>query len=1253
MGAGSSADGSLIIDTGLDTTGFEKGSDKLESAIKNVVDGLNTINTTLTQGFQQTNLLLTTIAQASQRAGDAADQAATQTADANERMIASEQQAAQAAQQTAEAVEQQGQNMSALSTGATTAQNSMSALGREIASLASGIQSISASAENGFANGKAVLTFDSKLTAMEAKLASAKEKLDAFATTQIPTEEYSYLTAELAKAEGQLSQLQQRQSTLRDLGVKQNSQQWRRLANDIAVAQDNVSRLRTDIAAMESYGNAFITGAETEQYAQMRTSVEQTAASLERNRALIDSEAIAQARLNVQAAQEQVVRARTTAQREAAMANLRASQEALNALATSMSMKGGGQPSEAAISGWQRFSMILRTAAQNAMGVMGALARAPFNAIAAGLKKATSQMKKFNTRSKQTSLTTKDLVRGLTRLRTMLFSRVREMFITALFHGIRDNMKLLAQFSKEFDGSMSNIKNSMKGLSANLTVSLGGLLTAIEPMLTRIISAISRAISYLNAFFALLSGKSTVTVAKKQTDSYAASLGGAAGAAEELKRQVYGFDQLNKRSSDSDGGGGGSSAGDLYEEIPIDTLLPDSIKNWFDQIKAAFEAGDWYGVGTIISSGLSSSMTVVESWFTTTLAPLGRTWVTNIANLLNGLVDGFDWDGLGRTLGAGLNTAFSIFNTFLTTFDFMGFGAGVGGAINGAFASTDWSLIGQTLANKFNGAISFFYGVVQTTNWSQIGASLAAGVNGLGTTIDWSGLGATLGNGVKGAINAITTMLTGINWQQIGNNIATFLANIDWSGITTAISKGVGAAIGGLAALLWGLIEKAWDEVVGWWRDNAIEDGEFTMEGLLDGIWNGICDIGSWIKTNIFQPFIDGLKAAFGINSPSTVMQEQGGFIVDGLLLGIKNGWSAITSFFTTGLDKVKTTLSTGWTNIRTNASTSWQSIKTTISTAFDNARTSVSNGLSNMRSNLSTGWTNLRTQTSTAWSNIRSSVSTAVSNMQSSASSAMSNIRSSVSNGWNNLKSATTTAWSSISSTVTSKWNSLKSTLTNTNWYSVGSNLCSGIARGINAGWSWLSSTVSSLARNMLNKAKSVLGIRSPSRVFEEEVGQNIGLGMAKGISDTESDVLKTVSNLAQSTVDNFDANPLKVNLAGNTMVDGLDAVADRLTGIAATFRSITSMLTTIGGLAMPQIAAGSTVPTKTRVEAMDGSNMTVEGFDLFASDFDEYMADHGALLRKILEAILNMRLVVDADSLEKGITGAQKSTKLSFGGV
>ena len=143
------------------------------------------------------------------------------------------------------------------------------------------------------------------------------------------------------------------------------------------------------------------------------------------------------------------------------------------------------------------------------------------------------------------------------------------------------------------------------------------------------------------------------------------------------------------------------------------------------------------------------------------------------------------------------------------------------------------------------------------------------------------------------------------DWQSLGNGIADFIGGIDWSGVADQLFEGIGAALGGLLAFLRGLVEDAWDDVVKWWKDTAFEDGKFTMEGLLNGIWEKLKDIGTWIKEHIFQPFIDGFKNAFGIHSPSTVMAEQGGYIMDGLLNGVTDKLQSILDFFGDLKDKI------------------------------------------------------------------------------------------------------------------------------------------------------------------------------------------------------------------------------------------------------------------------------------------------------------------------------------------------------------
>lgn len=66
----------------------------------------------------------------------------------------------------------------------------------------------------------------------------------------------------------------------------------------------------------------------------------------------------------------------------------------------------------------------------------------------------------------------------------------------------------------------------------------------------------------------------------------------------------------------------------------------------------------------------------------------------------------------------------------------------------------------------------------------------------------------------------------------------------------------------------------------------------------------------------------------------------------------------------------------------------------------------------------------------------------------------------------------------------------------------SVGKNIIDGIWNGIQDGWDWLTSKVSSLARSLYESAKSALGIASPSKKFKY-LGEMCVTGFDQGIKD------------------------------------------------------------------------------------------------------------------------------------------------------
>lgn len=212
-----------------------------------------------------------------------------------------------------------------------------------------------------------------------------------------------------------------------------------------------------------------------------------------------------------------------------------------------------------------------------------------------------------------------------------------------------------------------------------------------------------------------------------------------------------------------------------------------------------------------------------------------------------------------------------------------GGGGGGGGAGAGAFETVD--ITNSPIANFANQIKD----MIAKQDFRGVGDLVAQKMNAAIGSWDGAGAGKRLSDGIKGALDTAIGFLQGTDWQNMGRQVANFITAIDWSGITSRLFEGLGSVLGGIAGFIWGLISDAWGNVVSWWRDVAIEDGKFTMAGLLNGIWEGIKGIGTWIYDHIFKPFVDGFCKAFGIHSPSTVLYDLGLNIVQGLINAVKS----------------------------------------------------------------------------------------------------------------------------------------------------------------------------------------------------------------------------------------------------------------------------------------------------------------------------------------------------------------------------
>ena len=93
--------------------------------------------------------------------------------------------------------------------------------------------------------------------------------------------------------------------------------------------------------------------------------------------------------------------------------------------------------------------------------------------------------------------------------------------------------------------------------------------------------------------------------------------------------------------------------------------------------------------------------------------------------------------------------------------------------------------------------------------------------------------------------------------------------------------------------------------------------------------------------------------------------------------------------------------------------------------------------------------------------------------------------------------------------------------------------------------------------------------------------------------------------------------------------------------------------MIASAGQLAIPDIAAGTVIPYKTKIDTsgaeIDASATLSDNF----SGIDERLSDLQQALTTIITILRALNINIDMDALTKMITRKQKSTLIGFGGA
>lgn len=541
---------------------------------------------------------------------------------------------------------------------------------------------------------------------------------------------------------------------------------------------------------------------------------------------------------------------------------------------------------------------ILKKVALEAQKAMIAFAQMVGKGMIGGLKRLSAGIFGINKGAKKSGYSFGKM------LSTALLMGMAFRALSSVTKSIREGMENLAQYSKDTNTTLSGLMSSLTQLKNSFATAFSPILTTIAPALNYLISLLSSAVTALAQFFSALTGKSTFVKAVKVQQDYAASLEKTGGAAKAAEGALASFDKLNVSQDKGNAGGGGNeiSPSEMFETVPIET----AIKEMADKIKSLIHAEDWNGLGAYVAERLNEGLQRVYdviNW--NNIEPKITYFVDAFTQTFNSLVDNLDWDLLGRTIGAGVNTIVNTLNLLIDGIDWTNLGKRLGDGANGFVNEIDWKELGRLLGNKFMILPETLLGFVNQFDWGKFGTEIGHSLNGALEKIDPDVLGASLSGLAVGILSGLNNAIATLDWHEIGQKIQTFIKSIDWLSIAEELAQAAGGLIGGMASVVAGLFEGIPEKVSDYFTQAVEECGGDIVRGLFWGIIKALGDLFHWIYDHIFTPLIEGLKKAFGINSPSTIMQEMGGYIMEGLLYGISNFIPSIIDKFTELKDNV------------------------------------------------------------------------------------------------------------------------------------------------------------------------------------------------------------------------------------------------------------------------------------------------------------------------------------------------------------
>ena len=456
-----------------------------------------------------------------------------------------------------------------------------------------------------------ILRLCNEIKKIETEIARLQAKMSSLKDAKIPTYEYQEMQKELQKAEANADKLYGKLRLLEKSGDT-SSKGYRKLVTEISLADQQVNYLREGLSGLESAGKAFVPGSMSTEFVKASQKVDELNGKLE----------VSKAKLNEMLKKQSSTKEIFPRMQKAASGILPAIKNVEQKFSTAFSK--------------------IRSAAGKT-----------FSSINKQGKKTGGLMSTLASRFKGIALS------------LLIFNWITKGF-NAMVTGMKKGFENLTKYSNNYAKSVQLLKNAQASLGNSFAAAFAPIVQTVIPWLVQLINTISKAITYVAQFVAILGGKSTFTRAKQVQDAYNKSLSGTAGAAKKAAGALAKFDDLDVLQK-QDSSGGGENAADMFENVPVDP----KVKGWLDgirdklkpildymkELKNAFIDGFWDGLGDpsgrleTIKKGLEQiKEALLDIWNDPAVRSAADAWAKSLLYMFGSLVGSIA--SIGLTIAA-------------------------------------------------------------------------------------------------------------------------------------------------------------------------------------------------------------------------------------------------------------------------------------------------------------------------------------------------------------------------------------------------------------------------------------------------------------------------------------------------------------------------------------------------------------------------------------------------------------------------